>query len=141
MVSKERSMNPLAIVFTRTAFETVPGLASLVVTGSAWAAARSSRRAVRWSAGALVLALVAAAGMAYLTRAVDVSSAQALRGALIAALGSAVALSGYYAAGRLIRRAIVVLVLWLAGLVPLYYYAFLLFVLVAAATQCAPGAY
>jgi len=134
-----------------------PGVASAAVAGTAWwtkpgrAALRTGRAvagsavrmaAKRWTPAALVALISVAVGvLAYNGHALDVSSAQALHGAVIALLASAVALGAYWALGRVARHLGTVFGLWAVGLFPLYFYAFWAWLLVAGYTQCGPQAY
>jgi hypothetical protein len=128
------------------AWWTAPGRAPLGQV-AAWrsAAARTAAARVarwRWAPAALVVLISAALGLlAYLSRAPDVSGSRALDGAAIALAASAIPLSMYYTLGRLIRRAMAVLVVWLLSLLPLYYYAIFAVIVVASWAQCTPGQY
>lgn len=79
--------------------------------------------------------------LAYLGRALEVSSGQALHGAVIAMLATAVALGMYWALGIAARRVATVVGLWALSLVPLYYFAFFAWIALARYTQCGPQAY
>jgi hypothetical protein len=134
-----------------------PAVASAAVTGAAWwtkhgratlragrAAAISVGRAAaqRWIPAALAaLSSVTVGVLAYLGRALEVSSGQALHGAVIATLATAVALGLYWALGIVARRVATVVGLWALSLVPLYSYAFFAWIAVAGYTQCGPQAY
>ncbi len=135
-----------------------PALASLAVAGSAWWTApgrvgtlRARRTAVfsacrvvakRWIPVALVALISVTLGvLAYSGHAPDVSRSQALAGAAIALLACGMALSMYWALGRLVRRLPFLVVGWIASLVPLYAYALLALLIVAGHTQCGPEAY
>jgi hypothetical protein len=134
-----------------------PALASAAVAGAAWwtkpgrAALRAGRAAAisvvraavqQWIPVVLAgLISVAIGVLVYIGHALDVSSNQALHGAVIALLASALALGIYWALGRFVRQRAMLVVVWVASLVPLYYYAFFAWIAVAAYTQCGPQAY
>jgi hypothetical protein len=132
-----------------------PALASAAVAGTAWwtrsvavrvgrtVAASAARAAVqRWIPVALVVLISVTIGvLAYLGRALEVSSDRALHGAVIAALATAMALGIYWALGIVARRAATVVGLWALSLVPLYLFGFFAWIAVARYTQCGPQAY
>lgn len=136
-------------------FYGTPAVASAVVTGAAWrtkpgraalraggAAATSIVRAAvrRWIPAALVVSISAALGaLAYAGHAPEVSAGQAVHGAVIALLASALALSVYWALGRFVRQLAMLIVVWVASLVPLYFYAFFALIIALTYTQCGPG--
>jgi hypothetical protein len=132
-------------------------VASAAVAGAAWwtqpgrAALRAGRTAAisvgraaaeRWTPVALAaLISVTLAVLAYVNHALDVSSGQALHGAVIALLASAVALGGYWALGVVVRRLVTLAGLWVVSLGPLYFYALWAWLVVLGYTQCGPQAY
>lgn len=134
-----------------------PALASAAVAGLAWrtkpgraalhagrAAAISVGRAAvqRWIPVALAALISTTIGvLVYLGHALDVSSGQALHGAVIAVVASILALAGYWALGIVARHFVTVFGVWALSLMPLYYYAFLAWIAVAGYTQCGPQAY
>ena len=132
-----------------------PALASAAVAGTAWwtrsvavrvgrtVAASAARAAVqRWIPVALVVLISVTIGvLAYFGRALDVSSGQALHGAVIALLASALALAGYWVLGIVARHLVIVFGVWALSLVPLYSDAFFAWIVVAGYTQCGPQAY
>lgn len=134
-----------------------PVVASASVAGAAWwtrhgraalhtgrAAAISVGRAAveRWILLALAALISITVGLlAYLGRALEVSSGQALHGAVIATLATAAALGMYWALGIVARRLATVVGLWALSILPLYYYAFFAWIAVARYTQCGPQAY
>lgn len=69
----------------------------------------------------------------------SVADSRALGGALLALGGSVVALSAYYALGRVVRRLPTLIGAWLASLVPLFCYSGILWLFVALSADCAPG--
>ena len=79
--------------------------------------------------------------LAVLTRVSGVSNSRALEGGVVAALGTALYLMTYYAAGRHIRNVLLLGVFWAVSVVPLCLYVFIVVICVATATQCPPGAY
>jgi hypothetical protein len=141
--------------FTVVLFYGTPAVVSAVVGGAAWwtergraalcaggAAAMSVvRAAVRRSIpAALVVSIsVAFGGLAYAGHAPDVSAGQAVHGAVIALVASALALSVYWALGRFVRQLAMLVMVWLASLVPLYFYAFFALIFALTYTQCGPG--
>jgi hypothetical protein len=131
-----------------------PALASLAVAGASWWAkpgrvprsgdeAEAGRAiAPRWIAVALAALISVAFGVeAYVDHAAEVSSGQALGGAVIALLATTVPLGVYWAMGLLTRRLEWLVVVWVASLVPLYVYALVALLLVISHTQCGPQAY
>lgn len=134
-----------------------PAVASAAVAGAAWwtqpgrAAIRAGRAAAisvgraaaeRWTPVVLAaLISVTLAVLAYVDRALDVSSGQALHGAVIALLASAVALGMYWALGVVVRRLVTLAGLWVVSLAPLYFYALWAWLVVLGFTQCGPQAY
>jgi hypothetical protein len=133
-----------------------PALASAAVVAAAWwtkpgrVALRAGRAAAisvvrvalrRCVPAALVASISVTLGvLAYVGHAPDVSGDQAIHGAVIALLASALALSIYWALGRFVRRLAMLVVVWVASLVPLYYYAFFALIIALTYTQCGPGA-
>jgi hypothetical protein len=96
----------------------------------------------RWIPAALVALISATLGvLAYVGHALGVSSAQALHGAVIALLASAVALVIYWVLGRVVRHLVNLGGLWVVSLAPLYFYALWAWLVVAGYTQCGPQAY
>jgi hypothetical protein len=79
--------------------------------------------------------------LAYTGHALEVSSAQALHGAIIALLASALALGMYWVLGCVVRHLVTLGGLWVVSLAPLYFYALWAWLLVAGYTQCGPQAY
>jgi hypothetical protein len=134
-----------------------PALASAAVAGAAWwtepgrAALRAGRAAAisvgraavqRWIPVAMVALISVTIGvLAYVGHALEVSSAQALHGAVIALLASALALGMYWGLGIVVRHLVTLGGLWVVSLLPLYFYAFFAWILVAGYTQCGPQAY
>lgn len=134
-----------------------PPLASAAIAGSAWwyepgraalraggAAAISIGRAAvqRWiPVTVAALISVAIGALVYVGRALEVSNAQALHGAVIAALASALALGVYWVLGIVVRRLVTLGGLWALSLLPLYFYGFFAWIFVARYTQCPPNAY
>src|SRR6185437_2345043 len=136
-------------------FYAAPGVASAAVAGAAWwtkpgrAALRAGkaaaisvvRAAVQQSVPVVLAGLISVTlgVLAYTGHALDVSSDQALHGAVIALLASALALGIYWALGRFVRQLAMLVVVWVASLVPLYFYAFFALIIVLRNTQCRPG--
>lgn len=123
-------------------FWIVPGLTSLVIVLTAWRT--SPKRAAGWrEAPTAPVAITSAAlgTVAYLTHAAGVESSRVLDGAGIAFVATALALSAYYAVGRLSPRLWLAVVTWVVTQVPLYVFAFIVWLAVAANTQCPPDAY
>ncbi|HET6867069.1 MAG TPA: hypothetical protein VFH80_14205 [Solirubrobacteraceae bacterium] len=134
-----------------------PAPASAAVAGVAWwykpgraavqagrAAAISVGRAAaqrRIPAALAALISITVGSLAYVGRALEVSSGQALHGAVIAALASAIALGLYWFLGIVIRRLVTLFGVWVLSLMPLYFYVFLAWIMVARYTQCGPQAY
>ncbi len=119
-----------------------PGLASLLVVVTAWRT--SPRRRAGWpEAPTAILAVISAAlgVVAYVTHAAAVDTSRVLDGAGIASLATALALSVYYAIGRLSHRLLFAVLTWVATLFPLYLYALVVWLMVAGSTQCPPDAY
>lgn len=141
--------------FTVLLFYATPAVASAVVGGVAWwttpgrAALRASGAAAmsivrvavrRCIPAALVVSISVALGaLAYAGHASYVSSGRAVHGAVIAVLASALALSLYWGLGRVVRQLAMLIVVWVASLVPLYFYAFFALVFALTYTQCGPG--
>ncbi len=136
-------------------FYGTPAVASALVGGVAWwskpgrtalraggAAAMSIVRAAvrRWIPAALVMSISVALGaLAYAGHAPEVGGGQAVHGAVIALLASAPALSVYWALGRVVRQVAMLIVVWVASLMPLYFYAFIALTFALSYTQCGPG--
>ena len=134
-----------------------PAVATLAVAGAAWwtkpgsaalraggaASSPGGRAALRRSIPAALAALISVtlAVLAYMGHASDVTSDRALAGAAVAALASAVALGMYWAIGRVVRHLVTLAGLWVVALMPLYFYAFVVFLWVATYTQCGPQSY
>ena len=113
-----------------------------MVASAAWMTARSRVSAAPWCSRGLALLISGLVSLwSYLARASDVSAGRALGGASIAALASSVVLSLYHLAGRHIQRPLLLAAGWLASLIPLYYFYFILAIATARYTQCAPGQY
>lgn len=131
-----------------------PAVASAVVGGAAWWT-RPGRAALR-AGGAATMSIARAAArtcipaalvvsisiglgaLAYGGHAPYVSSDRAVHGALIALLASVLALSVYWGLGRVVRQLAMLVVVWVASLVPLYFYAFFALVFALTYTQCGP---
>jgi hypothetical protein len=121
----------------------VPAAASLLAVFAGRTVAHRADPGLRrivW--GAIAGCSVLFAMVAYSWRAHGVSVGQALGGAALAlVLGAALPLSAFYALGRVVRNAFAVAACWLASLVPLGYYGFVVMLLIAKQTSCPPGAY
>jgi hypothetical protein len=63
------------------------------------------------------------------------------RESVLALLASALALTMYWALGIVVRHLVTLAGLWVVSLVPLYFYAFFAWLIVAGHTQCGPQAY
>jgi hypothetical protein len=127
---------------TRLVFFGLPALAGLAVAIAAWAPTRrfGPHRLNPVLIGIVLLS--AGVGMAvYLGRAPGVSGGSALEGATIASLACVLLAGVYYAAGRYIRQLVALVVFWAASLLPYYYFAVLVTIIVAAFSQCPPGSY
>jgi hypothetical protein len=77
----------------------------------------------------------------YADRAAGVSSGRALHAAVLAAVATAVPLTGYYGLAAWVRWRVLVYGCWVLSLFPLYIYAVALFFGILSAATCAPGAY
>jgi hypothetical protein len=142
-------MNTLVPLFTAPAFVTpvpiflVPALVTLapILVGLG-----VSRFGGRW-AHAVVLAVIVGISLAlgvatFSQHSSEVSASRALGGSVIAgALGGLLPLTAYFELGYRVRSRIVLIVCWLVSVVPFYYYAIVLVLLVAAQTNCTPDQY
>lgn len=127
---------------TRSLFFGLPALAGLAVALAAWVRTRRFDPHLRNAVLIGVVVLSAGVGIAvYLGRAPGVSGSSALEGAAIASLACALLAGVYYAAGRYIRQLVALVGFWVASLLPYYYFAVFVTIVVAAFSQCPPGSY
>jgi hypothetical protein len=90
-----------------------------------------------------IAALSAALGYATFTgHSSEVSASQALLGAVIAGLfGAALPLAVYFELGYWVRSRAALVICWLAGAIPLFWYAVIVFLMVTAKIDCRPEQY